>query len=89
MNGKSPVRIGWQDIVGIGDRQCLSRQPIREIFTMDREKFGIDGYVAHELAYLSEFGYSDSDDPVGALIKEGRLKLFDKFICKGKCNRKG
>ena len=60
MNWKSPVRIGRQDIVGIGDGQCPSRQPIREIFTVGREKFGVDGYVAHELAYLSEFGYPAS-----------------------------
>ena len=60
MNWKSPVRIGRQDIVGIGDRQCPSRQPIREIFTMGREKFGVDRCVAHGLAYLFEFGYPAS-----------------------------
>ena len=89
MNWKSPVRIGWQDIVGIGDGQCLGRQPIREIFTMDREKFGIDRYVTHGLADLSEFDCYECDVLMDALIKERRLNLFENFMCNGKCNRKG
>ncbi|HAD22160.1 MAG TPA: hypothetical protein DCF87_08625 [Opitutae bacterium] len=50
MNGENSVRIGRENIVGIGDGQCLLGQPVGEIFTMGREKFRINRCVSHVLS---------------------------------------